>query len=59
MPEVGSKGRYVYCIIRSDQPLTFGPIGIGDDIGGQQQVRQRLIAQTTHQPVHVRSAMQA
>ena len=31
MPEVGSKGRYVYCIIRSDQPLTFGPIGIGDE----------------------------
>jgi hypothetical protein len=25
------KGRYVYCIIRSDQPLTFGPIGIGDE----------------------------
>lgn len=25
------KGRYVYCIIRSDQPLHFGPIGIGDE----------------------------
>jgi hypothetical protein len=30
-PEAGSKGRYVYCIIRSDQPLTFGPIGIGEE----------------------------
>jgi Gas vesicle synthesis protein GvpL/GvpF len=28
---VGGKGRYVYCIIRSDQPLTFGPIGIGEE----------------------------
>ena len=25
------KGRYVYCIIRSDQSLTFGPIGIGEE----------------------------
>jgi gas vesicle protein GvpL/GvpF len=25
-----SKGRYVYCIIRADQPLNFGPIGIGE-----------------------------
>jgi hypothetical protein len=29
--EVSGKGRYVYCIIRSDQPLHFGPIGIGDE----------------------------
>ena len=27
----GVKGRYVYCIIRSEQPLTFGPIGIGEE----------------------------
>jgi hypothetical protein len=26
-----AKGRYVYCIIRSDQALTFGPIGIGEE----------------------------
>jgi Gas vesicle synthesis protein GvpL/GvpF len=26
-----AKGRYVYCIVRSDQPLDFGPIGIGDE----------------------------
>ena len=25
------KARYVYCIVRTDQPLTFGPIGIGDE----------------------------
>jgi hypothetical protein len=25
------KGRYVYCIVRSDQPLMFGPIGIGEE----------------------------
>jgi hypothetical protein len=29
--EQTGKGRYVYCIIRSDQPLTFGPIGIGEE----------------------------
>ncbi|HUE89491.1 MAG TPA: GvpL/GvpF family gas vesicle protein [Vicinamibacterales bacterium] len=29
--EQRNKGRYVYCIIRSDQPLTFGPIGIGEE----------------------------
>ena len=29
--EVAGKGRYVYCIIRSDQPLNFGGIGIGDE----------------------------
>ena len=25
------KGRYVYCIVRADQPLTFGAIGIGEE----------------------------
>ena len=25
----GSRGKYVYCIIRSNEPLRFGPIGIG------------------------------
>jgi hypothetical protein len=29
--DLGSKGRYVYCIIRTDLPLTFGPIGIGEE----------------------------
>jgi len=26
-----SRGKYVYCIINSDKPLRFGPIGIGAD----------------------------
>jgi hypothetical protein len=26
-----AKGRYVYCIVRADQPLNFGPIGIGEE----------------------------
>ena len=26
-----SKGRYVYCIVRADQQLNFGPIGIGEE----------------------------
>src|SRR5262245_3633490 len=25
------KGRYVYCIVRTDQQLSFGPIGIGEE----------------------------
>jgi hypothetical protein len=29
--EPPAKGRYVYCIIRSDHPLNFGPIGIGEE----------------------------
>jgi hypothetical protein len=31
-PELGtSRGKYVYCIIESSDPLRFGPIGIGAD----------------------------
>jgi hypothetical protein len=34
-PQAGSdqvgKGRYVYCIVRSEQLLNFGPIGIGEE----------------------------
>lgn len=26
-----NKGRYVYCIVRSEHPLSFGPIGIGEE----------------------------
>lgn len=29
--EQSGTGRYVYCIVRSDQPLTFGSIGIGEE----------------------------
>jgi len=27
----GQRGKYVYCVIHSDKPMTFGPIGIGVD----------------------------
>ncbi len=26
-----SRGKYVYCVIRSNQPQAFGPIGLGDE----------------------------
>jgi hypothetical protein len=26
-----SEGKYVYCIIRSEEPLSFGPLGLGPD----------------------------
>jgi Gas vesicle synthesis protein GvpL/GvpF len=29
--EDGSEGKYVYCVIRSDQPLSFGPLGLGPE----------------------------
>src|SRR5688500_11286623 len=30
-PSEGAQGQYVYCIIQSESPLTFGPLGIGHD----------------------------
>ena len=30
-PDNGAQGQYVYCIIQSESPLTFGPLGIGHD----------------------------
>ena len=31
-PSIGaSRGKYVYCIIESSEPLRFGPIGVGAD----------------------------
>jgi hypothetical protein len=29
--DLTAKGRYVYCIVRADQPLNFGAIGIGEE----------------------------
>src|SRR5262245_18037267 len=26
-----SRGKYVYCVIKSEEPLKFGPIGIGGE----------------------------
>lgn len=31
--EAGERGKYVYCIIRSQEDLDFGPIGIGEEEG--------------------------
>lgn len=30
MKTLTEEGKYIYCIIRSDQPLAFGPLGIGE-----------------------------
>ena len=37
-------GKYVYCIIKSEQPLTFGPLGIGTDPADVHTVGYRDIA---------------
>ena len=29
--EDAAEGKYVYCVIRSDQPLSFGPLGLGPE----------------------------
>jgi Gas vesicle synthesis protein GvpL/GvpF len=39
-----NEGKYVYCIIKSDQPLTFGPLGIGTDPADVHTVGYRDIA---------------
>jgi hypothetical protein len=37
-------GKYVYCIVRSEKPLRFGPIGIGAEAADVHTVRYRDIA---------------
>ena len=39
-----NEGKYVYCIIKSEQPLTFGPLGIGSDPADVHTVGYRDIA---------------
>jgi hypothetical protein len=39
-----SEGKYVYCIIRSEEPLTFGPLGLGQDPAEVHTVHYRDIA---------------
>jgi hypothetical protein len=39
-----SRGKYVYCIIRSEKPLKFGPIGIGADPGEVHTVQHKELA---------------
>ena len=38
------EGKYVYCIIRSDQPLSFGPLGIGQQPSDVHTVIYRNLA---------------
>src|SRR4051812_34983394 len=42
--EDGNKGKYVYCIIKTQAPLTFGPLGIGADPAHTHTVNYRDIA---------------
>src|SRR5262245_43794535 len=40
----GSEGSYVYCIIRSEQPLSFGPLGLGPEPAEVHTIHYRDIA---------------
>jgi hypothetical protein len=42
--EEANAGRYVYCIIKSERPLSFGPVGIGSEPADVQTVHFRDIA---------------
>ncbi len=42
--ENGAQGQYVYCIIQSESPLTFGPLGIGHDPAEVQTVHFKDLA---------------
>jgi hypothetical protein len=43
-PAALSRGKYVYCIVRSTTPLTFGPIGIGGEPADVYTVNWRDLA---------------
>jgi hypothetical protein len=43
-PDAGSAGRYVYCIVQSEGPLSFGPVGIGSEPADVHTVHYRDIA---------------
>ncbi|MBA3884784.1 MAG: GvpL/GvpF family gas vesicle protein [Acidobacteria bacterium] len=42
--EAGHAGRYVYCIVQSERPLRFGPLGIGSNPAEVHTVHYRDIA---------------
>jgi hypothetical protein len=42
--EDANEGKYVYCVIKSGQPLSFGPLGIGPDPAEVHTVHFREIA---------------
>jgi hypothetical protein len=39
-----SEGKYVYCIIRSEEPLSFGPLGLGPEPADVHTIHYRDIA---------------
>jgi hypothetical protein len=39
-----TEGRYVYCVIRSDEPVSFGPLGLGPEPSEVHTVHYRDIA---------------
>jgi len=39
-----SSGKYVYCVIRSEQPLSFGPLGLGPEPAEVHTIHYRDIA---------------
>src|SRR5712691_7430464 len=43
-PGLASRGKYVYCIIESTEPMKFGPIGIGGDPSDVYTVHFRNLA---------------
>ena len=43
-PPSHDEGKYVYCIIKSDQPLTFGALGIGSEPAHVQTVNYQNLA---------------
>jgi len=43
-PTVEPRGKYVYCIIRSNEPLRFGPLGIGADPADVHTINYKDIA---------------
>ncbi len=42
--DVANGGKYVYCVIKSEQPLSFGPLGIGPEPAEVHTVHYREIA---------------
>ncbi len=50
----GSEGKYVYCIIRSDQPLSFGPLGLGPEPADVHTIHYRdICAVVSNTPIVV------
>src|SRR5262245_38463135 len=39
-----TEGRYVYCVIRSNEPLSFGPLGLGPEPSDVHTIHHRDIA---------------